>query len=250
MNTSQELKSFSLNSGKDWEKEEEDRITLYDAMYAEKRENIVLQRLVVVARLPPDSADGTQLGAHWEDLTFQLGRAHRWDQITGLLLVYPACLLHVIESSREILIAVLKDLQLMQQQPERAVLEAKIVFMGLNIHSRMFQQWSYKVLNKNQVIGNEAMTGHEEEESTESLVCSVLSALQSLTQKLDFSKTTRPGSVLDGSPDLIVPEGTLEKLLRRVELNSLQQHLQLYDSPLNTCIQVGQVNPRSFLPNF
>ncbi|CAG5903370.1 unnamed protein product [Menidia menidia] len=189
MNTSQELKSFSLNSGKDWEKEEEDRITLYDAMYGEKRENIVLQRLVVVARLPPDSADGTQLGAHWEDLTFQLGRAHRWDQITGLLLVYPACLLHVIESSREILIAVLKDLQLMQQQPERAVLEAKIVFMGLNLHSRMFQQWSYKVLNKNQVIGNEAMTGHEEEESTESLVCSVLAALQSLTQKLDLSKT-------------------------------------------------------------
>ncbi len=69
-----------------------------------------------------------------------------WDHMTGLLLIYPSCVLHVIEvsftankysqhpsvmkvcdvrccvalsqSSREVLVSVLKDLKDLQQQPD------------------------------------------------------------------------------------------------------------------------------------
>ncbi|KAM4524480.1 testis-expressed protein 47 [Odontesthes bonariensis] len=226
----------------------EDRTTLYDVVYGKMRENIVLQRLIVIARLPHDLADGTELGAHYENLNFQLSKQPVWDPITGLLLIYPTCLLHVIESSREILISVLKDLKDQQQQPDGSLLEAKIVFMAHNLQTRLFQQWSWKALNADQVAGNGAAGHDEDDDATESLICSVLSGLQNLSEHLDISKKIPPGSVLDETPKLIVPQSILEKLLGRIELNSPQQYLQMYNSPLNISIEIGQVNLRSFLP--
>lgn len=37
--------------------------------------------------------------AHYEKLNFQLQKQYRWDHITGLLLLHPTCLLHIIEVS-------------------------------------------------------------------------------------------------------------------------------------------------------
>lgn len=77
--------------------------------------------------------------------------------------------------------------------------ESKIVFLVHNPHSRLFRQWSYKVsvtwcwllavkshnthyfYHLVKVIGaGQKVQALEEEENTESLVCTVLSALQEL----------------------------------------------------------------------
>ncbi|KAK9530007.1 hypothetical protein VZT92_011546 [Zoarces viviparus] len=79
----------------------------------------------------------------------------------------------------------------------------------------------------------------EEEESTEILVCCVLSALQKLSEHLEVSKAV-PGSVLDESPELIVSQTVLNKLLTRDELQTPQQHLQMYNSPLNIIMNAGK----------
>uniref|UniRef100_A0A3Q1H2F6 Testis-expressed protein 47-like n=1 Tax=Acanthochromis polyacanthus TaxID=80966 RepID=A0A3Q1H2F6_9TELE len=202
----------------------------------------------MIARLPRDPADRTELGAHYENLNFQLNKRYIWDHITGLLLIYPSCLLHVIESSKDILISVLRDLTVMQQQPDCALMEAKIVFMFHNPESRLFQQWSYKVLDAGQITGDSK--GLEEDEAnTETLVCSVLSVLQKLSEHLEITKKVLPGSALDETPELIVPLKVLDSLLYRDELQSPQEYMQMYDSPLNVNIEFGQVNPRNFLPN-
>ncbi|XP_075948930.1 testis-expressed protein 47 [Anarhichas minor] len=205
----------------------------------EEDARIVLQRLVVIARLPQDLADRTELGAHYEKLNFQLSKQYILDNMTGLLLIYPSCLLHIIESSREVLVSVLKDLTDMQQQPDGAFLEApKVVLMAHNPQSRLFQQWSYKVLEADQMAGD-SKRFEEEEESTETLVCCVLSALQKLSEHLEVSKAV-PGSVLDESPELIVYQTVLNQLLTRDKLQT-PQHLQMYNSPLNIIMNAGQV---------
>ncbi|XP_062298265.1 testis-expressed protein 47-like [Scomber scombrus] len=202
---------------------------------------IVLQRLIVIARLPHDdlAADRTELGAHYEKLNLKLSKQYSWDHMTGLLLIYPSCLLHVIESSREVLVAVLKDLTEMQQQSDGIVLEAaKVVFMANDPESRLFQQWSCKVLNADQLDGD--LKGAEDEEgNTESLVCCVLSALQNLSEQLETSKAP-PGSVLDETPDLIVSQEILNQLLAQEDLQSPEQYLQAYNSPLNISMDFGK----------
>ncbi|XP_068592845.1 testis-expressed protein 47 isoform X2 [Cebidichthys violaceus] len=201
---------------------------------------IVLQRLVLIARLPRNLADRTELGAHYEKLNFQLSKRYILDNMTGLLLIYPSCLLHVIESSRDVLVSVLKDLTEMQQQPDGALMEApKVVLMAHNPQSRLFQQWSYKVLEADQMAGD-LKRFEEEEESTESLVCCVLSALQKLSEHLEVSKAV-PGSVLGKAPELIVSQTVLNKLLTRDELQTPRRHLQMYNSPLNITMNAGHV---------
>lgn len=49
-----------------------------------------------------------------------------------------------------------------------------------------------------------------------------------------------PGSVLDETPELIISQEILEKLLARDELLSPQQYLQMYNSPLNVSMDFGK----------
>ncbi|XP_070783808.1 testis-expressed protein 47 [Enoplosus armatus] len=249
MAASQKFRSFSSTFWKTRDSEKEESNTMFDVFHGEMREKIVLQRLIVIARLPHHLADRTEVGAHYEKLHFQLSKQYIWDHMTGLLLIYPSCVLHVIESSREVLVSVLKDLKDMQQQPDCTLLETpKIVFMAHNPQSRLFQQWSYKVLDADQGDGDIVAKGlEEEEESTETLVCTVLSALQKLAEHLEIPKKALPAAVLDETPELIVSQEVLDKLLLLSELQTPQQHLQMYNSPLNISIDFGQVIRSSVL---
>uniref|UniRef100_UPI003AADABB5 testis-expressed protein 47 n=1 Tax=Centroberyx gerrardi TaxID=166262 RepID=UPI003AADABB5 len=228
------------------EKEEETGTSLFHQLMAQEKlvhlqedMRILLQRLIVIAGLPQQLADRMDLAAHYEKLNLHLRRRYKWDHITGLLLLYPSCMLHIIESSSEVLVSVLKDLKDMQQQPDSILLEApKVVFVAHSPSSRLFQQWSYKVVTvQTRMLGDET-----EEETTDTLVCSVLSALHKLSKHPEISKKTLPGTVLDEVPGLMVPQEVLVQLLVREELQSPQQYLQTYHSPLNIVMDSGKRN--------
>nr|XP_015817943.2 testis-expressed protein 47 [Nothobranchius furzeri] len=211
-------------------------------------EKVVSQRLIVITRLHHRSADRTKLGAHYEKLNSELSKRHIADEITGLLLIYPSCLLHVIESSGDVLTSVLEDLKALQQQPNRDLLEAKILFLAHNIESRLFKEWSYKVMDKDQVVGSFRVRRLEDDdEKTEHLFCSVLSTLQKLGEHLERPPKALPGLVLDKTPVLIIPQRTLEKLLHRDEFMSPEQYLHLYKSPLNINTEFGHLTAGSLL---
>ncbi|XP_056285226.1 testis-expressed protein 47 isoform X2 [Pseudoliparis swirei] len=238
---SQRSRNLSLGNTTE-DDNEENPATMFDVFHREMRERIVLQRLIVIARLPHDLDDRTEPGAHYEKLNFQLSKQYILDPMTGLLLVYPSCLLHVIESSRDVLVSVLKDMQ----QPDGAFMEApKVVFLAHDPQSRLFPKWSHKVLDADQWAGV-SRGGEEEEESTESLVCAVLSALQTLGERLEASQKD-PGAMLDEAPELVVSQTVLHKLLTRDELQTPRQHLQMYNSPINICASAGRVARSSCL---
>ncbi|XP_068161892.1 testis-expressed protein 47 [Antennarius striatus] len=221
----------------------ETRTSLFHPFTAHRKDpedvKIVLQRLIVIARLPQHLADRTELGAHYDKLHFQLSKQFVRDHMTGLLLIYPSCLLCIVESSREVLTSVLKD---MQQQPGCTFLEApKVMFLAHNPQIRLFQQWSYKIVITDQRIWNNGAKGLEEdEETTETLVCTVLAALKKLGEYTETHRMALPGSALDRTPELIVSQNVLFKLLARDDLMTTQQHLQMYNSPLNISMDFGQ----------
>ncbi|XP_027885204.1 testis-expressed protein 47 isoform X1 [Xiphophorus couchianus] len=268
--------------------DDEERKTLFDVVYGRKSEKVVLQQLTMVAQVPSNSADRTELGARYQNLLTQLTKQHKLDYgITGLLLIYPTCLLHIIEASEYMLDCFLNEFQATQEQPDCNLLEAKIAFMWHSLESRQFKQWSYKVsslhlflemprdvsadtirvfffsavtfvcvvlklpvilqvLTANQIDVNPVFTRLEKvEESIETVVCRVLTPLQKLVTHLETSKDI-PGAILDNKPEFLNPPEALEELLDRDELLSPQQYLQMYHSPLNISIDLGQVNLRSF----
>ncbi|XP_029691738.1 testis-expressed protein 47 isoform X1 [Takifugu rubripes] len=222
------IPSFSSKSWENRESEEDETHTgtVLDVFQGKMAETIVLQQLIIISRLLCQPAVRAELGAHFEKVHFQLSKEFELDHMTGQLLIYPSCVLHIVESSREVLLCVLKDLKKLQQHPNRAMVEeSKVLFLLHNPHGRLFQQWSYKVIAAGQKV-----PGLEEEENTESLVCMVLSALQ----ELETSKR------VPESWEFIISQDLVLKLLGQDDLLSLEDHLHLYDSPLNIRMDFGQ----------
>ncbi|CAL8309308.1 unnamed protein product [Boreogadus saida] len=195
----------------------------------------LLHRLIVIAALPQSLTDRQKLGAHYEELNLRLQRQYQVEGISGLLLMYPSCLLHVIESSSEVLVSLLQNLKDLQEEG-RQVETAKVVLMSHDLPNRLFHQWSYKVLTLQKTLGEEA-----EGESTDALVDTVRSMILKLGTHLEIASEALPGSVLEEAPELVVPQEVLIRLLACPELLSPQQYLQTYHSPLNICMDSGHV---------
>uniref|UniRef100_A0A4W5Q4B2 BLUF domain-containing protein n=1 Tax=Hucho hucho TaxID=62062 RepID=A0A4W5Q4B2_9TELE len=230
-----------------WNSAFEDRMSLLaklEESHRAIRKTFLLHRLIVVASLPQQLADRKDLGVHYEELNQRLQRYYQGDAITGLLLLYPTCMLHVIESSSEVLVSLLQDVRNMQERPHCVLIEApRVLVMSHDLPSRLFQQWSYKVLNVQARVGGMLSRDGPEEEDTDTLVSTALSMLLKLGNHL--LKTTKgskmpPGSVLDEVPEMIVPQDILVQLLSRGDLLSPQQYLQAYHTPLHILMDSGE----------
>ncbi|CAL1600063.1 unnamed protein product [Knipowitschia caucasica] len=199
-----------------------------------EREKLLHQRLYLVARLPKGGKDRTELAAHYEKLSLQLSKRFPLDNMTGILLLYSSCLIHVIESSRDVLFTILEDLIELQEETDCVLLEApKIVFMAHSPRSRQFQQWSYKLLNTetDQAAGSRESDPTE----TETLILEILSSVTTVAKQLEQAKRTEGGPPVKMhglSPDVLIT------LTYREDLFTPQQYLNMYQSPLHVNLEI------------
>ncbi|XP_069606731.1 testis-expressed protein 47-like [Ranitomeya imitator] len=189
----------------------------------------LLHRLIFVSKISPNLADKRDLGEYWEQ-RFQ--RYHQGENVTGLLLLYPAYTVHCLESSGDVLYCVIRDLQQMKKQGDRAlVLDPKIVVMSHNIPSRLFSQWSYKVLNvPGQYLGEKFS-----EEATEGIISECLTKMLKIGKHLTkYPKGSKniPDSVFEKVLELIIPQASILHLLQCKNLLTPKQFLKMYDTPL------------------
>lgn len=105
----------------------------------------------------------------------------------------------------------------------------------------------------------------EEEENTESLVCTVLSVLQELEISkvcyifsslcgihflnyffLTYDKTAAVSQHIPESWEFIISQELVLKLLGQGDLLSPEEHLQMFDSPLNIRMDFGKKHSQTF----
>ncbi|CAM4651582.1 unnamed protein product [Caretta caretta] len=221
------------------------RISVYGLAQEQQkaiRKKLLLHRLVFLAKISPELADKQDLAGYWHLLFLSLQRYYQGEGVTGLLLLYPTYLVHTLEASSEVLYSVLRDLRDMQPQKHRAlILEPKILVLSHNIPSRLFQQWSYKVLDvPSRHLGYNTLR----EEPIETIIGECLAMLLKLGEhllKYPKSSPNLPDAVLEKVPNLIISQDTICHLLECRELLSPAQFLQTYDSPLNVVMDSGHV---------
>ncbi|XP_074871112.1 testis-expressed protein 47-like [Carettochelys insculpta] len=223
------------------------RLSLYGLAQEQQqvlRKKSLLHRLVFLAKISPELADKRDLAGHWHCLFLRLQRYHQGEGVTGLLLIYPTYVVHTLEGSSEVLYSILRDLRDMQPPQHRAlVLEPKILVLSHNIPSRLFQQWSYKVLA---VPSRHLAYDTSRKEPVESITGECLAMLLKLgvhLLKYPKSPPDLPDAVLEGVADFIIPQDTICHLLGCRELLSPAQFLQFYDSPLNVVMDSERVWP-------
>ncbi|XP_042305963.1 testis-expressed protein 47-like isoform X5 [Sceloporus undulatus] len=226
-----------------------ERISVYQLQLAGQREagkKSLLHRLVFLAKISPDLADKRDLAEYWEQLFVNLQRSsYQGEGITGLLLLYPTCIVHILESSSDVLYSILRDLRDMEEQQRALVLDAKILIMSHKIPSRLFQQWHYKVLR---VSERHLDYDTSQEDSAETLTHECLTVLLKLGKHLlqhPKSPKNLPDTILEKVPELIVHQNTICYLLACHELLSPAQYLQLFDFPVNLQMDSENMWPMS-----
>lgn len=199
----------------------------------------LLHRLIVVGKISPQLADKRDLGAHYEKLSQHLQLCHQADSFTGLLLLYPSHVVHILESSSQVLVAVLQDLCDIQKRPDcTLVLESRIVVVSHDIQGRLFQDWSYKLLD----LPATMLSDRSKHEPVEKLVSGTLKTILKLGSYLTRrgkGSSVSAASLQKQVPELIVPQDILAQLIEQKELLTPQQYLQRYHSPLDIPINSG-----------
>ncbi|XP_078257109.1 testis-expressed protein 47-like isoform X1 [Rhinoraja longicauda] len=205
----------------------------------------LLNRIVLLSKMPPDLVDKRKVGGYYESFLQRLQRCHQGDTITGLLMLYPNYVIHVVESSSDVLHSVIQDLSDMQKQHEERPLrlDSKILVMSHNIPSRLFQQWEYKVLN----ISAKRLDDNLQREPIEKITSETLTLLLKLgmhmQKKCKESHSSPTDSELDDVPELIVPQNLIARLLEARELLTPAQFLHNYSAPLNVFMDAELVWP-------
>lgn len=200
----------------------------------------ILHRLIFVSTISPDLADKRALGEFWEQ---QFQQYNQGETVTGILLLYPSCTIHVLESGGDVLYCVLRDLRKMKKRGERALVpNAKILVLSHNIPNRLFSQWSYKVLD----VPGQYLGDKYSEEATDGIITECLTKIlkigKQLTKYPKGSKTI-PNSLFEKLPELTIPQTSILHLLHSRELLTPDQFLQAYDSPLHVTLDSDRVWP-------
>ncbi|XP_064629253.1 testis-expressed protein 47-like [Lineus longissimus] len=80
----------------------------------------LLHRVVIVSKQKADIEEKEEIGTYYDKLFKNLNNQLQSEGVSGLLLVYPECCLHVIETCTDMLLEIIKDLQTTNQFTEKS----------------------------------------------------------------------------------------------------------------------------------
>ncbi|XP_074867360.1 testis-expressed protein 47-like isoform X3 [Carettochelys insculpta] len=222
------------------------RSNLLSALEEKRRlqfKKFLLHRLFFVAKLS-QRADRQEVTGYHERLFQNILKYHLGEPVSGLLLLYPRCILHILESSSGTLYHILHDLASLQKQGSCALLqEIKILVVSHNIPTRLFLQW-YVTRVTLPVTYLEDVT---QSQSAEEVVTECLTLLLKLGTYL--SKTFKVSSKGLGDnlhtlvPELLIPAEIIEYLCKATEFMSPEAFLKMYNNPLQPAMASETVWP-------
>ncbi|KAJ1095981.1 hypothetical protein NDU88_001130 [Pleurodeles waltl] len=223
------------------------RITLLGALEERRRgqqRRFILHRLFYVADKCEARIDFRELTGYHDRLFHNIVKSHLGEAISGLLLIYPRSIVHILESSTDALYCVLQDLVEMQNRGPKPLLKnAKLLIMSHNIRGRLFPQWYFRIIS----LPVRYMEDSLEEQVLEHVVLDSLAQLLKLA--VFFSKTAKIGSkgpgenLHDVAPELLLRETTISYLCASKEWLTPEQFLAQYSQPVQISATSDNVWP-------
>ncbi|XP_071797872.1 testis-expressed protein 47-like isoform X2 [Asterias amurensis] len=233
--------------------------TKEDSMYESARLNLLevieernralnrkalLHRLVYIAKLSGKLDDKRDLGAHYEKKFKQWQSHFQGEGATGMLLVYPNHYVHLVESSNEMLMALIRNLGTMElEKNDSLISQSKVLVISSNVPTRLFSQWSFRVLN----LPASRLEEYETSESIENLAPECLSLMLKLGAYLAKQPKVTLKNVMDSLhekvPDLLIPQDLIGYLLHSQDLCSPKEFLDKFDKPLDIVLDSELVWP-------
>ncbi|XP_069785080.1 sodium/myo-inositol cotransporter 2-like isoform X3 [Narcine bancroftii] len=200
-------------------------------------------------QLPEETrnASGTEeaslRGEYYEALFHKLHTQYQEMPVMGLLLMYSNHYIHLLESSIDLLYAVIHHLANPLAEERLAELDMKILVLSHNIPDRLFRQWLQRPVNMPVTL----LMDTSEMEPVERLVPECLTLLLKLGNFIlqnPKKSITKPNlSVSDEVRHLIIKENTIKHLCDTSELLTPRRFLQHYEKPTHVVLDSEVVWP-------
>ncbi|KAL5019345.1 hypothetical protein ScPMuIL_005067 [Solemya velum] len=205
----------------------------------------LVHRLVYIAKFREDNVDRLEIGNHYEHLFKNLQNVYQNESVSGLLLMYLKYMVHVVETSSDMITEVVRDI--VASQRDGGFLQSmKILVISHDISFHiLYQQWSFKTLD----IQAARLEAYETSDSVVRLVVDMLGQLIKLGNyilkqpKLNLKNAM--DSLHDKVPDLLPQQGMIQFLLEENDNCMVlpEEFLNLYDKPFDVTLDSGLVWP-------
>ncbi|XP_068674935.1 testis-expressed protein 47-like isoform X2 [Montipora foliosa] len=196
------------------------RLSLFDLIIERTRaqnKKQLVHRLIYVSKIRHDVSDRKEIGVRYERLFKDLQAQVHGEAVTGLLLIYPLHIIHVIETSYSVLVKVIKDLEEDEQSISGMLLITRILVCTGDLNNRLFGQWNFKTLNL-------AVSRMQEFTTNEAIdiVISLANTMDHLPERV---------------PDLLVRQDLMEYILSSQDLNTPSAYLMRYTTPMDIVLE-------------
>ncbi|MBZ3876828.1 hypothetical protein SUZIE_139885 [Sciurus carolinensis] len=203
----------------------------------------LLHRMFLVANTQAN-LEKKEIAEYYEQVFQSILKRHLGEAVTGLLLVYPTSILHILESSSGTLYQILLDyLDHERKETEYLVHNMKIIVISHNIPTRLFMQWHVSVIRV-PVMYLDDVT---QSQSLNEIITDFLTQTHKLA--LHLFKTVKAGAKGPGdnlhqvAPDLLLPEQIIKYLLKCEQFMDPVTFMNMYNKPIHITMDAEVVWP-------
>ncbi|XP_019486584.1 PREDICTED: uncharacterized protein C7orf62 homolog [Hipposideros armiger] len=203
----------------------------------------LLHRIFLVANITA-RIEKKDLAQYYEHAFQSILKHHLGEAVTGLLLMYPTSILHILETSSGTLYRILLDYVGHEKNEKEFFIQGmKIIVVSHNIPTRIFIQWQVSIV-KVPVMYLDDLT---QSRSLEEVVTEFLTQTHKLA--LYLCKTVKvstkgPGDNLHQVvPELLPPEQIIKYLCKSEEFMDPEAFLDMYNKPIHVTLDSEVVWP-------
>ncbi|XP_058581152.1 testis-expressed protein 47 [Neofelis nebulosa] len=203
----------------------------------------LLHRMFLVAKITANT-EKKYIADYYEQVLQSTLKLHIGEAVTGFLLIYPTSILHILESSSDMLYQILLDhLDQKKNDTEFFIQGMKIIVVSHNIPTRLFMQWHVSEI-KAPVMYLDDVT---QTQSLEEVITEFLTQTHKLA--IHLLKTVKvsakgPGDNLHQlAPELLIPEQIIKYLCKSEEFMDPEAFLNMYNKPIHITLDSEVVWP-------
>ncbi|BFZ17196.1 hypothetical protein BsWGS_20235 [Bradybaena similaris] len=229
--------------------EESHRTSLLDIIEERCRthnQKYLIHRLVYISKIRSPQVDRTSLGNYYDQLIKKLQNDYPASEpISGLMLIYLKHIVHVIETSSDMILKIVKDLWKMEQEENSYISKSKILIVSHDVNNRLYSYWSFRTLD----VIEHGIEAFDTNESFENVIVDFLTQLLKLGVYLykqpKLSLRHAMDSLHEKVPDYLPQQSIVHYLLEENDSSMVtpEEFINMYEKPFDTSLESDMVWP-------
>nr|KAI8731579.1 testis-expressed protein 47 [Biomphalaria glabrata] len=222
--------------------QDSNRTTLLDVIEERNRhlnKKYLIHRLVYISKLSSPGVDRTALGTYYDTFIKKLQTDFPGSEaITGLMLIYPKHVVHVVETSSDLILKLIEDLHRLEKETESLVSKSKILVISHDISLTLTLD-----------IVEHGIESFDTKETFENLIVELLIQLLKLGAYLHKQPKLNLKNAMDSLhekvSDLLPQQSVVHYLLEENDSSMMTplEFIDLYRKPFDTYLESDMVWP-------